>query len=249
MAVSHANHFPIIGCTTYRKVADQNPPIEILGLMPSYTEAVAAAGGVPILIPLGLNDESLLAIFERIDGLLLPGGGDVDPAVYAGRNHETLFGIDQDRDRVEILMARTAVAHQKPVLAICRGIQVLNVALGGSLYEDINTMMPDALHHDNFGKWPRNYLAHTVTVQTGSLLAQQLGKTETPVNSLHHQGINRLAPELTVTATAPDGLIEAVELPGHPYALGVQWHPENLIHDDPDMLALFKGLVAAARES
>lgn len=240
------NRLPLIGCTTYRKISDQQPPIEILGLMPSYVNAVVAAGGVPILIPLGLSDDHLLAIFERIDGLLLPGGGDVDPIEYAGTAHETVGSVDVDRDRVELLMARTAVAQQKPMLAICRGIQVLNVALGGTLYEDISSFLPNALHHDNFGIQARTYLAHHVTMQPDSLIAQQLGKTETAVNSLHHQGIRDLAPELVATATAPDGLIEAVEIPGHPYAIGVQWHPENLIYDDPDMLALFKGLVAAA---
>lgn len=249
MTFSRHSHPPLIGCTTYHKTADQNPPIDIIGLMPSYIEAVAAAGGIPILIPLNLSEENLLAIFARIDGLLLPGGGDIDPAVYQGQDHETLFGIDHDRDRVELLLARTAVTHQKPMLAICRGIQVLNVALGGNLYEDVFSYMPDAMRHDNFGKKPRNYLAHHVAIQPDSLVARQLGKTDTAVNSLHHQGINRLASELTAVATAPDGLIEAVEVPGHPYAIGVQWHPEMLIHDDPDMLALFAGLVAAARHS
>jgi putative glutamine amidotransferase len=239
---------PIIGCTTYRKTADQEPPIEILGLMPSYVNAIVAAGGVPVLIPLGLSEVDLLAIFERIDGLLLPGGGDVDPAEYQAHAPELANSIDLDRDRVELLLARTAVAQQKPMLAICRGIQVLNVALGGTLYEDIFELMPGALRHDNYGKRPRNYLAHNVTIQPGSLLARQLGKGETAVNSLHHQGIHRLAPELCATALAPDGLIEAVEVPNHPFALGIQWHPENLIHDDPAMLALFKGLVAAASE-
>lgn len=246
MTVPPINRPPLIGCTTYRKMADQDPPIEVIGLMPSYIHAVVAAGGVPVLIPLGLADEQLLAIFERLDGLLLPGGGDVDPAVYHGRQHETLWGIDGDRDRVEMFMVRTAVARQKPMLAICRGIQVFNVALGGDLYEDIFAMMPNAMRHDNYGKKPRNYLAHDVAIEPGSLLARQLGTMTTAVNSLHHQGINRLAAELAVSATAPDGLIEAVEVPGHPYALGVQWHPENLIQDNPEMLALFKGLVAAA---
>lgn len=243
------NPHPLIGCTTYRKTADQDPPIEILGLMPAYLQAVVAAGGVPVMIPLGLSEENLLAIFERIDGLLLPGGGDIDPTEYRGDAHVTMWGIDEDRDRVEFVMARTAVARQKPLLAICRGIQVLNVALGGSLYEDIATALPEAIKHDYYRIKPRNFLAHSVQVQPGSLLAGQLGKTETAVNSLHHQGIRDLAPDLTTTATAPDGMIEAVEVTGHPFALAVQWHPENLVEDDPNMLALFKGLVqAAARE-
>jgi len=246
MSSSTNNHAPIIGCTTYRKISNQEPPIEILGLMPAYVSAVSAAGGVPVLIPLGLDDAALLTIFERIDGLLLPGGGDIDPVEYHGNGHQKVAAVDPDRDRVEFLLARTAVARQKPMLAICRGIQVLNVALGGSLYEDISAYVPTDIRHDNFQSKPRNYLAHQVTVQPDSMLARQLGKTETAVNSLHHQSIRKLAPELTETAVAPDGIIEGVEIPGHPYALAVQWHPENLIHDDLAMLALFKGLVRAA---
>lgn len=237
---------PLIGCTTYRKVADQDPPIEMIGLMPTYIKAVVAAGGVPILIPLGLSDDDLLAIFGRIDGLLLPGGGDIEPSIYLNNGNGHSRGIDEDRDRVELLMARTAVAQQKPLLAICRGIQVLNVALGGTLYEDIQAEFPNAIDHDLNGKKPRNFLAHDVTVHSDSLLFNQIGKSVTAVNSLHHQNVKDLAPELVATATAPDGLVEAVEVPGHPYALAVQWHPENLIEDDPDMLGLFKGLICAA---
>lgn len=241
------NPLPLIGCTTYRKTIPQaSSPLDIIGLMPSYINAVVAAGGVPILIPLGLSDAQLMAIFARIDGLLLPGGGDVDPTEYAGNPHDTMFGIDRDRDRVELLMARTAVAEQKPLLAICRGIQVLNVALGGSLYEDLRTHLPNALTHDNFENYPASHIAHEVTIHSGTKLAQQIGQTHTHVNSLHHQGINRLADNLVAAATAPDGLIEAVELPNHPYALGVQWHPEHLVQNDPTMLSLFKGLVTAA---
>ncbi len=237
---------PLIGCTTYRKTAGQSPPIEIIGLMPSYLDAVVAAGGIPVMIPLGLSDEDLLAAMQRMDGILLPGGGDIEPAIYQGQGHPTVAGIDDDRDRVEMVVARTAVAQQKPLLAICRGVQVLNVALGGSLWEDVELLMPQAMHHEYVNSHPRNYLAHNVAIEPDSLLAKQLGMTETAVNSLHHQGIRRLASELRATAVAPDGLIEGVEVINHPFALGVQWHPENLIHNVPHMLGLFQGLVEAA---
>ena len=239
---------PLIGCTTYRKFSDQKPPIDILGLMPSYLEAIVAAGGVPVMIPLGLSDEDLQLVIQQMDGILLPGGGDIDPVRYQGDGHPTVGGIDEDRDRVEVTVARTAVAHQKPLLAICRGLQVLNVALGGSLWEDVELLMPQAMHHEHVNSHPRNYLAHNVTIEPDSLLARQLGRTETAVNSLHHQGIRRLANDLRATAVAPDGLIEGIEVIGHPYALGVQWHPENLIHNVPHMLGLFQGLVEAASE-
>lgn len=240
---------PLIGCTTYRKISDQTPPIDILGLMPSYLEAIVAAGGVPVMIPLGLSDDDLRIVIQQMDGILLPGGGDIKPSVYLGNGHPTVVGIDEDRDRVELTVARTAVAQQKPLLAICRGLQVLNVALGGTLWEDVELLMPQAMHHEYVHTHPRHYLAHSVTIESDSLLARQLGTTETTVNSLHHQGVRRLADTLRATAVAPDGLIEGVEVINHPYAVGVQWHPENIIDNAPHMLGLFQGLVEAAAVS
>jgi putative glutamine amidotransferase len=248
MGMIAPTHKPLIGCTTYRKTSDQTPPIDIFGLMPSYLEAIVAAGGVPVMIPLGLSDDNLIDILQQMDGILLPGGGDIEPRVYQGNGHPTVSGIDEDRDRVELTVARTAVAQQKPLLAICRGMQVLNVALGGSLWEDVELLMPQAMHHEFVNSHPRNYLAHMVTIELDSFLARQLGVEETAVNSLHHQGIRRLANPLRATAVAPDGLIEGVEVIDHPFAVGVQWHPENLIHNAPHMLGLFQGLVDAASQ-
>ena len=238
---------PLIGCATYRKEIPQNPPLEIIGLTPSYIEAVKAAGGIPVLIPLTLSDEDLLAVFARVDGLILPGGGDVDPALYQESDAGLSKRIDPNRDRVEILLARTAVTQNKPLLAICRGIQVMNVALGGTLWEDLNTQRFDGLRHDLHGIHPRDYLAHPVRIDPNSRLAQSMGTTQPRVNSLHHQGVRDAAPEVVVTATAPDGLVEAIEAPGHPFAIGVQWHPEMLVFNDPHMLALFEGLVEASK--
>lgn len=238
---------PIIGCTTYRKHIAQRRPIEVYGLMPSYTEAISAAGGVPLLIPLGLGTDALQAVLDRVDGVLLPGGGDVEPEVYGGQQHATLWGIDPERDRTELSMSRMAVKQQKPILVICRGIQVFNVALGGTLWEDIGSMVPGAIRHDAPDNRPRGYLAHSVRLEGDSLLAQHIGRGDHQVNSIHHQAIRELASELVVTARAPDDIIEGVELPGHPFAVGVQWHPENLVTDNPAMLALFEGLVEAAR--
>lgn len=234
---------PIIGCTTYRKLIPQNRPIDIYGLMPSYTEAISAAGGIPILIPLGLSEEDLWAIFGRVDGILLPGGGDVEPSIYKGRTNVSMWGIDSERDRTEIFMSRAAVDEGKPILAICRGIQVMNVALGGTLWEDIHSLVPESIDHDLPDHFPRNHLSHTITLSSGSTIAHLLDKDVTWVNSIHHQAIRDLAKDLEVTAEAPDGIIEATEISGHPFAVGVQWHPENLINDDPSMLNLFKGFV------
>jgi len=237
---------PLIACTTYHKSVSQTPPIEMMGLMPAYIEAIREAGGIPLLVPLGATEDELLIILDQVDGVLLPGGGDINPEMYHGQRHETLRDINPDRDRVEIFMARKAIQQGKSLLAICRGHQLLNVALGGSLWADIADLMPDAMRHDYYVTFPRTHLAHSVQIAPQSHLAHCLGQTEMMVNSLHHQGIRDLAPELSVTAVSPDGLVESIELPGHPFAVGVQWHPENLIVEVPAMLGLFKGLVDAA---
>ena len=214
--------------------------------MPSYTEAISEAGGVPLLIPLGLTEAALLTVLERVDGILLPGGGDIEPEFYRGRSHLSLWGIDAERDRTELILAREAVRQHKPIFAICRGIQVLNVALGGTLWEDIGSMVPNALEHDVTNGTPRNHLSHPVQIRPDSQLAKIMGTTNCKVNSIHHQAIRDLAPELMVTAHAPDNVIEGAEIPDHPFAVAVQWHPENLVSDDPAMLALFRALVKAA---
>jgi putative glutamine amidotransferase len=214
--------------------------------MPSYSEAISKAGGIPLLIPLGLSEDDLATILDHVDGILLPGGADVAPEVYNGQRHAKVNDVDPERDRTEIFVARAVVTRRKPFLAICRGIQVLNVALGGTLWQDILSQMPGAIDHDASDEQPRNHLVHMIEACSDSLLARLLGKSHSWVNSYHHQAVRDLAPELTITATAPDGVTEAVELAEHPFAVGVQWHPENLVHDDPGMLALFTGLVQAA---
>lgn len=238
---------PLIGCGTYRKTVDQTPPIEVYGLMPAYVDAVRAAGGVPVLIPLGLDDAEVRALLARVDGLLLPGGGDVVPAAYGGNDRDpTVRDTDDVRDRAEFLLVEHALEQVKPLLAICRGLQVFNVALGGSLWEDVRGHMPGAIVHDYVNRNGRDFLAHDVTVEPDSLLARALESERAAVNSLHHQGIRRLAHGLRAVAAAPDGLVEAVEVPDHPFALGVQWHPENLIATVPAMCRLFRHFVQTA---
>ncbi len=241
---------PLIGCTTYRKMADNNPPFELFGIRPSYIDAISAVGGIPILIPLSLPEEDILEIYDRVDGLLIPGGGDINPRKYDGDTENPwIAGVDDDRDRVEFILVQTAVEQEKPMFAICRGHQVFNVALGGSLWEDVHSQLPDALTHDYYRTHPLSYPAHTVEINTDSRLARYLGTTQAKVNSLHHQGVRDLAPLLKATAYSPDGLIESVEVPGHPFALGVQWHPENMFRDNPAWLGVFAGLVEAAKKN
>ncbi|MBK8985139.1 MAG: gamma-glutamyl-gamma-aminobutyrate hydrolase family protein [Chloroflexi bacterium] len=246
MAITQAAQKPIIGCTVYRSAGSKEGSSAIMALTEAYIEAVCQAGGIPLMIPLGLETADLQRLLALVDAVLLPGGGDVDPVYYQQPMNDWMQRVDADRDRVEIWAAQTAVAQQKPLLAICRGHQVLNVALGGTLWADIPSQIPGALGHDYDNVKPRNYAAHTVEIAPDSRLAAALGVTHTAVNSLHHQAIRDLAPGLKAVAAAPDGIIEGVEAPDHPFAIGVQWHPEWLVADNPAMQHLFRGFVTAA---
>ncbi len=219
----------------------------ILAQNRTYVEAVATAGGAPVLIPLDLDEGALRAIYERLDGLLLTGGVDVHPRHYGEAIHEKCGQIDEARDRMELTLTRWDLAEGLPILAICRGIQVLNVAAGGTLYQDIASQMPESLKHDCWLDHPRDYLAHQVTVSGDSQLASILGGIQVAVNSLHHQAVKDLSPRFRVVARSADGLIEAIEDQSHPFALGVQWHPEELVEDALPMQRLFEGFVSAAR--
>lgn len=238
---------PLIGVTTYRSHSSSSA-VPTICAPESYLKAVRAAGGTPLLIPVDLSNAELDELLPRLDGILFPGGGDIDPALFAGRPHAEVYGIDPDRDRIELHLTRRAAEIQKPFFGICRGIQVINVAIGGSLYTHIADQHPNALRHDWYPNVPREYLAHPVQVASDSLLAGVLGQTAVETNSLHHQGVDRVAPGLKAVAWAPDGLVEAVELPGHPFGLGVQWHPENL-QVYGEMRALFQKFILAAEKN
>mgnify|MGYP003966156251 FL=1 len=198
------------------------------------------------MIPLGLDDDQLDGIFPLLDGLLLTGGGDIDPQSYGVQTQSQLMLVDRDRDRVEIQITHKALDVGLPFLGICRGHQLINVALGGTLYTDIADEIPNALQHRFSGKWPRDHLAHSVKIDSHSRLAQILGADQVEVNSIHHQAIRDLAPGLVETAHAPDGIIEGTILPGQSFGITVQWHPENLQAYEP-MRALFHAFVEAAQ--
>ncbi len=214
----------------------------------AYLDAILTAGGLPILLPASLPLAALPELVARYDGFVLSGGGDVDPALYGGRLTAAVHNIDSERDAFERALIPLVLEADKPLLAICRGIQILNVALGGSLYEDIPSELPDALRHDWYPNYPRDYLAHWVEVEPGSRLAEILGTRTLRTNSLHHQAIRQPALGLEVVARAEDGVIEAVELPGKRFVIGVQWHPECLPNETA-MQWLFSEFVRAARES
>ena len=238
---------PLIGITAFETKHINPPHVALYATGQRYVSAVEDAGGLPVVLSPGLSNETLHQIFDRLDGLLLSGGGDIDPALYGERPHPQLWGLDMHRDRAELALASRVVEKQKPVLCICRGIQVLNVALGGTLVQDIPSQMPQALAH-SFDETvvPRDYLAHQVKLEPNSRLAAVIGSDAALVNSWHHQSIKRVADTLKVVATAPDGVVEAVEVPGQRFAIGVQWHPEWLYDTHPEMKRLFTALIEAA---
>jgi putative glutamine amidotransferase len=213
-----------------------------------YSRVVAAAGGLPVMIPLLEDEDTLRALYDRMDGVLIPGGVDLDPTNYGETPLPTCGRLDPARDRVELRFARWAIAEGKPLFGLCRGLQIVNVALGGTLYQDIAAQRSDAIKHDYFptAGYSRDHLAHSVTVTSGSRLDALVGTAPLRVNSMHHQGVKDLAPGLAPTAMAPDGLIEGLESTDQQFVLAVQWHPESLTERDPRMQRLVAGFVEAA---
>ena len=234
---------PLIGITTSRGRNQAGLPNN--NVLEAYITSVKNAGGLPVLIPVGLGERQMQALRSRLDGVLFTGGGDIDPRRFGGRPHERVYDIEHERDNLEIGLAEIAARTDWPFLGICRGIQVINVAFGGTLYTDISDQMTGALKHDWYPNIPRETIAHPVKVEADTRLAEILGGTDIPVNSLHHQGIETLAAPLRPLAWSPDGLVEAVALEGHPFGLGVQWHPEWLQEHEP-MRRLFQAFVQAA---
>jgi len=243
----------VIGVVTRQDVSAAWQGYALYGQGASYCRSVARAGGAPALIPLDLSQDAWRSIYQRLDGLLLPGGVDVDPARYGEPPHPKLGKVEASLDEAELLLARWALADGLPLLGICRGIQTLNVAAGGTLYQDLPSQFPGALRHTcSPPDYPRIHRAHAVQVTPGSRLAAILGAHEIRVNSRHHQAVKDRAPGFVITARAPDGVIEGIEAAGYRpdregrFAVGIQWHPESLADDDPQMLALFQALVQAA---
>lgn len=238
---------PAVGVTCIQIQAEEVHRPPRVGQNQTYIQALIRAGAAPLLFP-QLDDMDLLrTMYDRVDALLLPGGEDIDPAHYGESVQEWCGPISPVRDVMELALARWATADGKPLLAICRGIQVLNVALGGSLYQDIPAQVPGAARHAWYPNHPRDYLPHHIHIGPSTRLAHIVGTTSLPINSLHHQAVKDLAPGLTVMGRTPDQIIEAVEVEGHPYAIGVQWHPEELAANDVRAQALFDALIQACR--
>ena len=212
-----------------------------------YIDAIRRAGGLPLLLPPGEEDWDTL--LSSVDGILVTGGADISPAIYGGDNdHAALTRLDPERDQSELTLIRTLVANAEPrirtmpLLCVCRGMQVLNVALGGSLYEHVAEIRGQDIHRGASGGWS----THAIDVLSSSLAATAMETTTISTHSGHHQAIKDVAPGLTISATAPDGIIEAVEHEELPWVLGVQWHPESTAHTDPTQQRLFDAFTGAA---
>lgn len=209
---------------------------ERVALNTAYVRALARAGLVPIVLPTILEPDRAVAALDAAHGLVLTGGEDVDPALYGARPHPKLGDVDPTRDAAELALIRAALARRMPLLAICRGIQILNVALGGTLYQDLPSERASGIAHQD------KDLRHEIRIEPDSLVHRTIGTLAAQVNSRHHQAIRDLAPGLKATAWAEDGVVEAVEPTdgGAPWTLGVQWHPEDLVET-----ALFNGFARA----
>lgn len=218
------------------------------GVNAAYVRAVLAAGGIPVLLLPECSPEESIDLFGACDALLLTGGEDVDPACYGAAPHAKLGTVDRRRDANELALVIDARARALPVLAICRGVQLLNVACGGTLIQDIPSQRPGAIDHNPVA--PRDHATHHITITDGSRLGEIMETTEFSANSFHHQALDRIGEGLVVNAHAPDGLVEGVESSDAlEWLVGVQWHPEELAFTTrTEELRLFSAMVTAARQ-
>lgn len=218
------NTRPVIGISTYSEQAKWGAWDTRALLLPRrYADQVAAAGGIPVLLPPFPGIEQAA---RRLDGLVLAGGGDIDPAEFGAQPHPRTGGVRPDRDAAEFALVAAALSSGLPLLGICRGLQVLNVAMGGSLWQDLNVQVEGTLVHKHKGAYDE--VAHSLDIEHGSRLHDAARADRIEVNSRHHQGVHDVAPALTVTARAPDGVAEALEDPARPFLVAVQCHPEDL---------------------
>lgn len=239
---------PIIGITGYgaSEIAMKNHHYDAFLMSPAqYTDAVMRAGGIAVVIP--PVSEGAQRLLERLDGIIFSGGTDIYPDLYGGNvGHPDLFPHDHMRDHVELELLRHAITlPDLPILGICRGAQMLNVALGGSLLEHLPDHIDEDIHRNDKGLW----IIHDIHVTEGSKLADAMGAITVHTTSAHHQAIDKVAKGLTVTARSSDDVIEAVELQTHPWCLGVQWHPKTTAKEDETQQGLFDALVKQAGQS
>lgn len=237
---------PLIGVTSWHR-PDREERFELI--RDTYTRAVLEAGGLPVILPIAPEKPELVEGYVgSLDGLLLTGGEDVHPRHYGDGRRPACQEPDEERDAFELAVARRAIGAGKPTFGICRGLQLINVALGGTLYQDVGEFGPTELTHA-MPVERRGEPAHRVRIVPGTRLAAITQREEVEVTSTHHQVVRNLAPGLRVNAAAPDGIIEGFEGTGGSFLLAVQWHPERLVASHEEHAALFRALTEAAEHS
>lgn len=238
---------PLIGVPCYADFCE-GPREPLYGNYQTYVHAVEDAGGMPVLIP-PLNDLSGLdSLMPRLDGLLLPGGSDMHPSRYGEEPHPRLGFVDPQLDELEFALVRWALKKDMPILGICRGMQVINVALGGSLYQDLNEQYPSSICHLSRDVL-RTKVVHQVAVEAGSRMAEVLGTCEFGVNSLHHQAVKAVGKGIRISGRAEDGVAELLEVPQYRFVMAVQCHAEEIYRDEPVCIRLFAAFVKACSPS
>lgn len=237
---------PVIGLTPGHNTDSQDA-----FLPPAYSKALAAAGAIPVMLPLEPASDDYRQIAESFDGFVFTGGPDPHPFLFGEETHWQCGNVSSKRDAMELALLSHVLAAGKPILGICRGIQIINVGLGGTIYQDIPSQYYGAMEKKAdfpLAHWQRydyDIPSHSVTLDPESRLARICGCSTLKVNSMHHQAVKDPAPDLRVGGTAPDGLIETLEMPGYPWLLAVQWHPEYLCQQDKAAALLFGDFVKA----
>ena len=216
---------------------------EKLWMLPSYLDSVMRAGGIPLVFPFTEDDGDIGRLASLCDGFLFTGGQDVSPALYGETQLNDSVHCCEKRDRLEAAVLQEALKAGKPVLGICRGVQLINAAMGGTLYQDLPTQYSSEIRHNQ--EKPYDVPVHEIFIKEGTPLEDCIGETCLPVNSCHHQAVRTLAPGLQAMATSPDGLMEALFMPGHRFFWGVQWHPEMLGPEDAGSRKIFAAFLAA----
>ncbi len=236
---------PLIGLLPLYQQTEQR-----LWMHHGYLELLEAAGGVPLILPLLEEEQGLEQLLAVCSGFLFPGGGDVEPGLFGEEMHRGCRAVCPRRDQMELALLKRLRQRDLPVWGICRGVQVMNIAYGGDIYQDLNSQFfPEkgAVEHDQDGRLPDDYPIHSVAIQPGSSLHRFIKADSLRVNSLHHQGIRRVGAGLAVAARSADGLPEALEDPAKRFFLGVQWHPERMWNRDKTQLDLARAFVEACR--
>jgi putative glutamine amidotransferase len=246
-AHGHTGRRPTIGITPDLGESRSDHPVPLYELKVAYADAVMRSGGLPLVLPYSDDRAFIDAYLDRVSGVIVTGGAfDIPPEAYGEAAREGMGPMKRSRTDFETTLMQAALARNIPVLGVCGGMQLLNVVLGGTLFQDLRREVQNAKEHEQ--SHDRTQPQHPIDVKDGTVMGEVLGRGQVMVNSTHHQAVKRVGEKLVVSATSPDGVIEAIEAPSYAFAVGVQWHPELLIHTVPSHLGIYKALINKARE-